>query len=61
MDQTTRKKLFDKYPLKEVYCHSARQLCSRNGDFENYKATTQFYAWFIWEKGFKGETKLKWI
>jgi len=56
-----RNKLFKKYPLKYVYVHSARQLCSRNADFENFKATTQFYAWYVWEKGYKGETILKWI
>jgi len=54
-------KLFKKYPLKYLYVHSSRQLCSRNADFENYKATTQFYAWYVWEKGFKGDTIIKWI
>ena len=56
-----RNKLFKKYPLKYVYVHSSRQQCSMNADFENLKATTQFYAWYVWEKGFKGDTILKWI
>ena len=56
-----RKILFEKYPLKYVYVHSSRQQCSMNGDFGNLKATTQFYAWYVWEKGFKGETIIKWL
>jgi hypothetical protein len=56
-----RKKLFEKYPPKYVYCHSSRQLCSRNGDFETYNSTTLFYAWFVWEKGFTGEPIIRWI
>lgn len=56
-----RKILFEKYPLKYVYCHSSRQLCCKDGEFEKYTATTQFYAWFIWEKGFIGKTRLNWI
>ncbi len=56
-----RNKLFKKYPLKYVYVHSSRQQCSRNADFEKYKLTTQFYAWYVWEKGFEGNTILKWI
>jgi hypothetical protein len=33
-----------------------------NGDFERYaKATAICYAWFVWEKGFKGDTIIRWI
>lgn len=56
-----RKKLFKKYPLKYVYVHSKRQQCSKDADFEHLKATTQFYAWYVWEKGFTGETIIRWI
>ena len=56
-----RYKLFKKYPPKYVYCYSSRQLCSRNGDFENFKATTLFYAWYVFERGYIGETILRWI
>lgn len=56
-----RKELFKKYPPKYVYCYSARQKCARDGEFEKYTATTQFYAWYIWEKGFSGETIIRWI
>ena len=56
-----RKKLFQKHKPKFVYCYSARQLCAKNGEFEKYTATTQFYCWVIWEKGFTGDTIIKWI
>ena len=56
-----RKELFKKYPPKYVYCYSARQKCARDGAFEKYTATTQFYAWYVWEKGFEGETIIRWI
>ena len=56
-----RKELFKKFPPKYVYVHSSRQQCSMNADFENLKATTQFYAWYVWEKGFKGDTIIKWL
>lgn len=61
LEGQARKKLFEKYPPKYVYCHSKRQQCSKNADFENLKATTQFYAWFVWEKGYNGETIIRWI
>lgn len=56
-----RKELFKKYPPKYVYCNSQRQQCARDAEFEKYTATTQFYAWYVWEKGFTGETIIRWI
>lgn len=56
-----RKELFKKYPPKYVYVNSARQLCAKDGEFEKYTATTQFYAWYVWEKGFTGEPMIRWI
>jgi hypothetical protein len=56
-----RKKLFKRFPPKYVYVHSSRQQCSKNADFETLKATTQFYAWYVWEKGFFGETIIRWL
>lgn len=56
-----RKELFKKYPPKYVYVHSSRQLCAKDGCFEKYTATTQFYAWYLWENGFIGDTVIRWI
>lgn len=56
-----RRILFKKYPPKYIYCHSSRQRCCLNGEMDKYTQPTQFYAWYIWEKGYKGDTILRWI
>ena len=33
-----------------------------NGDFDKYMHMNAItYAWFIWEKGWKGDPVIKWI
>ena len=64
LESKSRRKLFDKYPPKVIYVSSSRLQCAKNGDFETFKAgvgTAVAYAWFIWEKGYKGQTVVKWI
>lgn len=61
LEGQARKKLFERYPPKYVYINSTRQLCAMNGEFKKYKATAICYCWFVWEKGFKGETIIRWI
>ena len=60
-----RKALFDKGYLKYVYVFRARQSPWRDGspvDFNGKKwASTFCFAWFIFEKGFKGEPIIRWI
>ncbi|GBR73123.1 conjugal transfer protein [Candidatus Termititenax aidoneus] len=56
-----RKNIFKKYPPKKVWVSSSRLICARNGDFSKTKDSAVCYAWFIWEKGFSGETKLGWF
>ena len=55
------KNIFKDYPPKYVYVHSARQNCAKNGEFDKYTSATLCYCWFVWQKGFKGETILRWI
>lgn len=57
-----RKHLFHIYPPKIIYVSSSRITCAKNGDFatiKNHGAVS--YAWFVWVKGYNGETVLKWI
>jgi len=63
LEGQTRKKLFEKYPPQYVYVHSTRQLCAINGEFDKYKSKSPAlcYAWFIWKKGYSGETIVRWI
>jgi hypothetical protein len=59
--QERLKTIYKNNPPKYVYVHSSRQNCAKNGDFEKYKSATLCYCWFVWQKGFKGETILRWI
>lgn len=64
LESKARRKLFEKYPPKIVYVSSSRLQCAKNGDFEKYSkgvGTAVAYAWFVWEKGFKGSPIIKWI
>lgn len=56
-------KIFNDYPPKYVFQFVKRVLCAKNADFERAQVdgTAVSYAWFIWEKGFRGETTIKWI
>lgn len=56
-----RRKLFEKYPPKVVYVSSSRLQCAKNGDFKNSTGTAVCYAWFVWEKGYTGDTVIKWF
>jgi len=58
-----RRKLFDENPPKTVYVFSKRIQCCINGEFEKYKGVGSAiaYAWFVWQKGYKGDTVVKWI
>ena len=64
LESKTRKKLFQKYSPKAVYVSSSRLQCAKNGDFEKYGkgvGTAVAYAWYVWEKGYKGDPVIKWI
>ena len=53
--------LFSKYPPKCVYVFVERQICAKGGNFENVQSSAVSYAFFVWQKGFKGDTIVKWI
>lgn len=53
--------IFKDNPPKYVYVHSRRQKTAKGGDLSRTKSPTQCYCWFVWQKGFKGETILRWI
>lgn len=39
-------------------------MCARNGDFESMIAdggSAVCYAWYVFEKGFNGDTVIKWF
>lgn len=55
-----RYKFFKENPPKFVYVHSERQKCYLN-NIDDKQGSAVCYAWFIWEKGFKGDTIVRWI
>ena len=59
-----RAELFKKYPPKTVWVSSTRIMCAKNGDFETMIAgggSAVAYAWFVFEKGYHGDTIIKWF
>ena len=56
-----RKQLFLEQPPKTVYASSSRLICAKNGDFDSISSSAVAYAWYVWEKGYTGETVLKWF
>lgn len=61
LEGKARKELFEKHPPKVVYVASSRLNCVRNGDFVKYPSSAVAYTWFVWEKGYEGDTIIKWI
>lgn len=65
LEGKARRNLFRAFPPKTVHVSSSRILCAKNGDFTANANTlgggAVAYAWFIWEKGYKGTTELKWF
>ena len=44
-----RYKLFQEYPPTEVWIHSSRQNCDKNGAEEFKNGSAVAYAWFVWK------------
>lgn len=61
LEGKARRKMFEKYPPKKIYISSGRLRCAMNGDFENVTSSAVAYAWFIWEKGYTGDTVVRWF
>ena len=58
-----RKPFFRDNPPRKIHVFSSRASVAKDGDFtaipNNGNAIA--YAWFVWEKGYKGETVVDWI
>ena len=60
LEGASRYRLFQKFPIKTVYVFSKRLPLSKNGNTQKQSSMIPF-AWFLWEKGFKGKTIIEWI
>tara|TARA_B100001094_G_scaffold333070_2_gene408335 strand:- start:4409 stop:5044 length:636 start_codon:yes stop_codon:yes gene_type:complete len=61
LEGKARKQLFRVAPPRFIYVSSSRIKCGKNGDFYAIKSSAVAYAWFIWQKGFKGNPQIKWF
>ena len=64
LEGKSRKDLFARFPPKVIYVSSSRILCAKNGDFARMQAaggSAVAYAWFVWVKGLRQPTIVKWI
>ena len=61
LEGKARKQFFLENPPKVVYVSSSRLNCAMNGDFDKYESSAIAYAWFVWEKGFKGDPIINFI
>ena len=64
LEGKARRQLFDNYPPRVVYVATGRINCCKNGDFSKEQRSNnsaQAYAWFVWEKGYTGDTVIKWF
>jgi len=56
---TRYNKVFKENPPKTVYVFTNRQTSSKVDDFTTGSAIA--YCWYVWEKGYKGDTTIKWL
>lgn len=60
LESKKRYELFKKYPPKKIYVFVNRVNCGKNGIFGK-ESSAVCYAWFVWEKGYKGLPQVDWI
>lgn len=53
-------KLFRDFPPSTIYVFVKRINCYRNDD-RSIKGSAVCYAWFVWDKEYTGETRVRWI
>lgn len=61
LEGKARRELFETAPPRRVWVSSSRLKCAMNGNFDAYTSSAAAYAWFVWEKGYKGDTIVKWF
>ena len=64
LEGKARRALFERFPPKRIWVFSERVLCAKNGDFAKMReggGSAVAYAWFVWQKGYIGETTVGWI
>ena len=60
LETKKRYEMFKKYPPKKIYVYVNRIACGKNGILGT-ESSAVCYAWFVWEKGYKGLPQVDWI
>lgn len=60
LEGKARRMFFEKNPPMRVWVSSSRLNCWFNGIVTN-TTSAQCYAWFIWQKGYKGHPEIRWF
>lgn len=60
LEGKSRYKFYQENPPKYIYVHSSRVACYRN-NIKTNTGSAICYAWYIWQKGYKGDTIVRWI
>jgi hypothetical protein len=62
LESKNRQRLFEENPPIRIWVYSLRKSVAINGDKEMFeKSSAACYAWFVWEKGYKGYPEIHWI
>lgn len=58
VESERRDKFFKQYPPRYIAVFRRRVRTSKNGEFPEGEASATCHAWFIWERGYKGNPEL---
>lgn len=61
LESKARAEFFKNNPPKVIYIPHSRLNCARDGDFDKYTNSSAMFCWYVWEKGYKGNTIIKWF
>ena len=56
-----RAEFFKSNPPVRIWVSSSRLKCAINGNFDGCGGSATAYAWFVWEKGYKGHPEIRWF
>lgn len=61
LESQERKLFFEENPPKYVFVFSKRVKTYINGDMSDKQSSAMCFCWFVFEKGYHGDTVVKWI
>lgn len=61
LESQERKLFFEENPPKYVFVFSKRVKTYINGDMSDKQSSAMCFCWFVFQKGYKGDTVVKWI